>query len=265
MPVYNSIEYISDAIESVINQKYNKWELFIIDDGSIYPTEEIIKEYDDERILYFRQSHHGVSFARNLALKKISGDYFCFLDSDDVMPADSLFSRIKVFKRRGDISFVDGSVIYMNDDMTPTGKIYTPSFTGDPYYELLKLNRACYFGNTWMIKREPGVNYQFSEGMTHAEDLFFYLTIAKDRKYAYTEGPVLYYRERENSAMKNLEGLEQGYLDLLKNVRKELNPDPAILQSLKKRIMRIMFLSHLFDGRDPCGAARSLFRYLLKA
>ena len=64
--------------------------------------------------------------------------------------------------------------------------------------------------------------------------------------------------------MKDLAGLENGYLSLLRKIRKEFHPNPATLRVLKKRIMRIMFLSHLFDGHDPYSAARSLFRYLLK-
>jgi hypothetical protein len=101
--------------------------------------------------------------------------------------------------------------------------------------------------------------------MTHAEDLLFYLTISKGRKYSYTESPVLFYRERDDSAMKDLTGLEDGYFHLLSKVKQDLQPDPTTLKILKKRIMRIMFFSYLFDGHDPYSAARSLFRYLLKA
>ena len=263
MPAYNSARYIGEAIDSILNQDHKEWRLIVVNDGSRDETGEIVKGFDDERIRYFEQGNSGVSAARNLGLKKMRGEYFCFLDADDVMPQDSLKTRLAIFKQQPDISFVDGAVVYMNDDMTPTGKQFIPSFKGYPYNELLRLSSSCYFGNTWLIKKEAGFDYRFSEEMTHAEDLLFFLTISKDRKYTYTESPVLYYRERKNSAMKDLTGLEQGYINLLKKVRQELHSDPVTLKVLKKRIIRIMFLSHLFDGRDPFSAVKSIFRFLI--
>ena len=265
MAAFNVESYLYQSIESLIKQSHHDWELIIVNDGSSDKTSDIAKSFNDSRIRYCEQDNQGVSSARNLGLGLMTGDYFCFLDADDAMPQDSIKTRLDVFQQYPDISFVDGVVVYMNEDMKPTGKQYVPSFKGDPYNELLQLNRTCYFGNTWMIKRERDVYYRFNQQMSHAEDLFFYLTIAKGRKYSYTESPVLYYRERKNSAMKDLAGLEQGYFYLLRIVKEELQLDPVTFKALKKRIIRIMFLSHLFDGRDPYSAARSLFRYLLKA
>ena len=265
MAAFNVESYLYQSIESLIKQSHHDWELIIVNDGSSDKTSDIAKRFNDSRIRYCEQDNQGVSSARNLGLGLMTGDYFCFLDADDAMPQDSIKTRLDVFQQYPDISFVDGVVVYMNEDMKPTGKQYVPSFKGDPYNELLQLNRTCYFGNTWMIKRERDVYYRFNQQMSHAEDLFFYLTISKNRKYSYTERPVLYYRERKNSAMKDLAGLEQGYFYLLRIVKEELQLDPVTFKALKKRIIRIMFLSHLFDGRDPYSAARSLFRYLLKA
>ena len=265
MAAFNVESYLYQSIESLIKQSHHDWELIIVNDGSTDKTSDIAKSFNDSRIKYCEQDNQGVSSARNLGLALMTGDYFCFLDGDDIMPEDSLKARLNVFQQQPDVSFVDGAVLYMNDDMTPTGKHYIPSFTGYPYDELLNLNRKCYFGNTWMIKRETDINYRFNEEMTHAEDLFFYLTIAKGRQYSYTEIPVLYYREREKSAMKDLVGLENGYFHLLRKVKEELQTDPTTFNLLKKRIMRVMFLSHLFDGCNPYNAVRSVFRFLTEA
>jgi glycosyltransferase involved in cell wall biosynthesis len=263
MAAFNVESYLYQSIESLIKQSHHDWELIIVNDGSTDKTSDIAKSFNDSRIKYCEQDNQGVSSARNLGLALMTGDYFCFLDGDDAMPQDSIKARLDVFQQHPDISFVDGVVIYMNENMIPTRKQYVPSFKGYPYNELLRLSRSCYFGNTWLIKKEAGFDYRFSEEMTHAEDLLFFLTISKDRKYTYTESPVLYYRERKNSAMKDLTGLEQGYINLLKKVRQELHSDPVTLKVLKKRIIRIMFLSHLFDGRDPFSAVKSIFRFLI--
>lgn len=86
MPTYNREELIGRAIESVINQTYNDWELIIVDDAGQDNTRSVVKRYQakDSRIRYFRKTKNGgPSSARNVGLKVGKGDYFAFLDSDD--------------------------------------------------------------------------------------------------------------------------------------------------------------------------------------
>ena len=265
LPVYNGSKYIEEAINSVLHQSYEKWELLIINDGSTDATKDEIFKFSDIRIKYYEQENRGVSAARNLAIDNMQGDYFCFLDADDAMTPESLMARLNIFKKNSDVSFVDGKVIYMNSNMKPTGREYIPRFKGTPYYNLLRLSSSCYFGPSWMIRNESKVKYSFREGMTHAEDLLFYLTISKSGKYDYTDKPILYYRNNPQSAMKDFKGLEEGYFKLLESVRLDLKPDKPSFHYFKYRVIRIMFLSHLKDGRDPNSAFRSLFRFLAKA
>ena len=84
IPTYNRETKISRAINSVVNQTYKNWELIIIDDGSKDDTKNVIKPYlKDKRIKYFYQKNSGVASARNLGIKKSTGEYLAFLDSDD--------------------------------------------------------------------------------------------------------------------------------------------------------------------------------------
>ena len=76
MPAYNEGEYIGEAIQSLIDQSYNKWELIIVDDGSNDNTENIVNSFNDKRIKYFKQDNEGASSAKNLGLSKNQGDYF---------------------------------------------------------------------------------------------------------------------------------------------------------------------------------------------
>ncbi|MBH30611.1 MAG: glycosyl transferase family 2 [Candidatus Marinimicrobia bacterium] len=264
MPVYNCDKYINEAIKSVINQTYKNWELLIVNDGSTDKTKEVIHNFSDPRIKYTEQNNRGVSFARNVALKNMNGNYFCFLDSDDVLPVDSLYSRLRIFREKSDVHFVDGKVIFVNENMKLLGNQFIPCYRGVPFKKLLQISNSCYFGPSWMIRYDPTVKYYFKEGMTHAEDLLFYLTISKTGKYDYTHKPVLYYRKNSGSAMKNLHGLEEGYSNLLESVKQDLTPNVLIYNYLKYRIIRIMFLSHLRNGRDPASAFKSLFRFMFK-
>jgi len=261
MPAYNAANFINEAIESVIHQTFLNWELIIINDGSNDQTGEIAKRYQDDRIRYFEQENRGVSVARNLGLEKMRGNYFCFLDTDDVMPSSSLQARLDIFNQQPDISFVDGRVISFNEDMTIIKNDYVPKFFGYPYEELLRLNSDCYFGPSWMIKRENAVQYRFVEGMTHAEDLCFYISISKGKKYSYTYEEVLHYRITGQSAMSNLEGLEKGYKILYNKIRSDQKPNYKVLIYLRLKIKRIMFLSYLFDGKMPLKALKALLSF----
>ena len=71
LPVYNGSEFLSEAIDSVLNQTYYNFELIIVDDNSNDDSAQIIKNYDDERIKYFKNKKNKErSFSRNLGISK---------------------------------------------------------------------------------------------------------------------------------------------------------------------------------------------------
>lgn len=94
MPVYNCDRFLAEAIESVISQSYQNWELLIVDDGSKDKSVSIIESYvkKDSRIrLYKNESEeHGPGIARNCGMEHISGKYTYFIDSDDWIEKDLL-------------------------------------------------------------------------------------------------------------------------------------------------------------------------------
>lgn len=98
MPAYNASAYIDAAIRSVLHQTWEKWELIIVDDGSIDDTFHIAKTYsvNDERIHVYHQINQGGCAARNEALKHISGEYVLFLDADDLLDKDKLIAHMRV-------------------------------------------------------------------------------------------------------------------------------------------------------------------------
>ncbi len=85
IPVFNGENYLRQAIESVIYQRYNGWELIVVNDGSTDNSLIIGEEYAerDERITVLTKDNSGVSDARNLGLKQAIGDWVLFLDADD--------------------------------------------------------------------------------------------------------------------------------------------------------------------------------------
>ena len=87
MPVFNSERFLSAAIESVLCQTYEKWELLICDDRSVDGSWEIANTFadSDDRIFVFRNEYSkGASGARNTCIKRAKGQFLAFLDADDL-------------------------------------------------------------------------------------------------------------------------------------------------------------------------------------
>ena len=92
IPVYNVESYLKKCIDSILLQTYTNFELILIDDGSTDQSYEICDEYslNDKRIKVIHKINEGVSKARNLGLSISTGDYICFVDSDDWIDCDML-------------------------------------------------------------------------------------------------------------------------------------------------------------------------------
>ncbi len=125
IPVYNGEKYIKKCIDSVINQTKKELEIIIINDGSTDNTENLIKEYKDKRIKYFKNTNHGIGYTRNYGISKSTGKYIMFLDSDDYIEktaCEKLFNKIE--KNNLDIVICD----FYKDYETSIEEIHTGSF-----------------------------------------------------------------------------------------------------------------------------------------
>lgn len=211
MPAYNAERHIDAAIRSALDQTYTNFELLIVNDGSLDATEAKVLQYKDPRVRYFKQNNGGVSMARNTGISRMKGEYLCFLDADDWLPSNSLEARVNKFRNSESVSFVDGRVQIFSEDGVRTERTWSPDFTGKPLRLLLRLSPRCFFGPTWMIRMEPDRSYRFEEGLSHGEDLMFYIRIAGTGVYSHVDEVIYCYRNRLDSAMKNIQGLANGY------------------------------------------------------
>ncbi len=121
MPVYNSEEYVAEAIESVLGQTFSDFEFIIVDDGSQDRSPEIIREYErrDERVRLLRQeSNRGVSFARNRGIDASGSDIVAFMDSDDVSLPARLEQQVRFLQDNPEIGAVGICTKAVNHDLT---------------------------------------------------------------------------------------------------------------------------------------------------
>ncbi len=101
MPVYNTDKYITEAINSVLNQTYDNIELIIIDDASTDNSSKIIQSFNDEKIKYIRlDRNNGAANARNVGIDNAKGKIICFIDSDDIWYKEKLEKQYEFIKSK---------------------------------------------------------------------------------------------------------------------------------------------------------------------
>jgi glycosyltransferase involved in cell wall biosynthesis len=84
IPTYNRAHFIANAIQSIIHQTYQEWELIIVNDGSTDNTEDVVNPYlKDKRIRYFKKENTGAAHSRNVGVLLAKHKWISFLDSDD--------------------------------------------------------------------------------------------------------------------------------------------------------------------------------------
>ena len=130
-PSYNTAEYIGETIESVIAQTYSNWEMIIVDDCSTDNTDDIISQYRDTRIHYFKnKKNSGAALSRNKALREAKGKWIAFLDSDDLWKPEKLEKQLKFMVENGcEFSCTGREVIDENSHFT--GKmVFSPKHVG---------------------------------------------------------------------------------------------------------------------------------------
>lgn len=102
IPCYNAAAYLAGAIDSVLKQTHQQFELILVNDGSTDESEIIIQSFTDKRIRYFYQTNKGQCAASNFGLAKATGDYIKFFDADDVMNKTHLEAQLKKLNGRTD-------------------------------------------------------------------------------------------------------------------------------------------------------------------
>jgi glycosyltransferase involved in cell wall biosynthesis len=124
MPTYNTIKYIQQAIDSVLQQSYTNLELIIVNDGSTDKTHELIHAQSDKRIKYFElEKNRGRGYARNYAISKCLGEYIAVSDADDISLPQRLKLQVEFLEQNKDIDILGAQLLHFSDNATPK-KIY---------------------------------------------------------------------------------------------------------------------------------------------
>ena len=199
VPIYNAEKYLKKCIDSLISQTKKELEFILVNDGSTDSSENIIKNYSDKRIKYFKNKNQGIGKTRNFGIEKSTGKYIMFLDSDDYLDKNAckfLFNKIE--KEKLDIVVCD---FYKDID----GKIVKeqiPSFKSSSLEEnnelLLNINLAPWnkIYRSELIKKN---NIKFVENLKYEDAPFVAECLLKAKKIGKIDNCLNYYVIHKNS------------------------------------------------------------------
>ncbi|WP_203226856.1 glycosyltransferase family 2 protein [Confluentibacter flavum] len=203
MPMFNSEAYISEAINSVINQTHINWELWLIDDASTDKTLEIVQSFLNVHTniyLIKNDTNLGAAITRNKGIEAAKGDYIAFLDGDDVWKPEKLEKQLAFMEANYcDVCFSSYNLINEKGELLNKTIKALPTLT---YKKLLKSN---YVGNLTGIYNAKTLGKITSYNLRKRQDWLLWLTaIKKSGKPAKSiQESLAYYRVREASMSSN--------------------------------------------------------------
>ena len=228
LPTFNREMFLAKAIESVIKQSHENWELIIVDDGSTDNTKELVLGYQkkQKRIKYIYQKNTERSAARNNGIKKAKGDWVCFLDSDDLYHESHLEVLHELIRNN---QFEKG--LYFSGVSYGRFEISKQNYdtSGNSPLEFVLLNtigtpRACCY-------KEILMQNQFNTSLKIGEDKELWSRIASNYPIFYHHKKTFIEIEHENRSIYNDFGFEN--LKTLRCIFKNI----VVSRKIRKRII----------------------------
>lgn len=203
IPLYNSERFISDTIDSCLNQIYENIEIIIVDDGSTDNSYSIAKEYEKltNKVKVISQKNQGAQVARNLAFKLSNGDYIQYLDADDLLAPDKINSQMILAVKHGERTLLSSKFFRFKNELS------------DAFYNSKNIDRDFDKASNWLINSwESGAmtaphTWLIPRGIAEAagpwnkqlvknqDGEYFCRIILKSKKIIFCNNALVYYRE----------------------------------------------------------------------
>ena len=209
VPVYNTKDYIIRCVDSLVNQTYKDIEIILVNDGSLDNSIDLVNEkYDDDRIVIVNQDNMGSGQARNNGIKKASGDYLFFVDSDDFIDKDTISIMMnKMINDKVNLVICDYYKYFSDDNKIHINNIPNYDCNNDKQSVIVMPGAVCK-----LFKKEIFDKYdiKFLPGVFFEDNAIIPFACAVSGKYAYVNKPLYYYFQREGSALNKIE-YNEGY------------------------------------------------------
>lgn len=245
VPVYNCEKYIENCVNSIIAQSYSKVEIILVNDGSTDKSEEICmgleKRYSS--VIFFSQVNSGVSVARNNGLSHSNGEFVMFVDADDEVDSELIYTLIKSMDERTDVVCCSYSILGMNqrEDMFSNDIHATTPYEKAVFYKQLMdvtyghpRTNATAIGVPWGKLYRKSIfeqnNLWFDSRLRRMQDNIMVMeAFCFARKVIYINAPLYAYRVDHISSYRTYSYSYQVYLDVLEKRHEFFKKHPEFL------------------------------------
>lgn len=215
VPVYNAEKYLKKCLNSILGQTYQNLEILCVNDGSIDNSLSILQEFSkrDQRIIIVNISNSGVSHARNIAIKKSTGNYVMFIDADDYIEPTMVEDMLKeANKKESDvvrcINFLEyeSGKIKNIEDFKLKNKCLTKKEIDNEFLSSIIYSKLLTYSCLLLIKKETLLKTNlFDEKLKVFEDRVFYLELFLNlNKVYFLNKPLYHYVIHQNSCLNSI-------------------------------------------------------------
>ena len=256
MNCFNGEIYLEEAINSVLKQSYQNWELIFWDNKSSDRSVEIVSNYRDQRIRIFRSDKHtNLGKARKEALKNAKGDYLAFLDVDDIWAKNKLKNQIKVFNNH-EVGIAFTNAIFFNDKRKET--LYKNSKNLKVTTNSLIMKYPITLVSVMIdLKKLKKLSYDFDSNYSHISDFDLIIRLSSISKVKYLEKVLCGWRihnKNESFTKKELFNNEtEAWCNFhirnkfLRNFRKEIKGLKSLVLARKRILNNGFYLNNFKD------------------
>jgi glycosyltransferase involved in cell wall biosynthesis len=267
IPTHNRAEFLRTAIQSVLKQTFQNFEIIVVDDASEDHTSAVIKSVGDARIRYVRhETHSGQGATRNAGLHKASGEYVALLDDDDEWLPEKLEKQVRVLDgSSSNVGMVYTGVLRIEASSRRLIDRIIPGKRGSLFQDLCQKNwiGGC---SSVMVRRScfEKVGW-FDEELAAQADYDMWLRISQEFDIEYIREPLVFYIAHDNTISTNYESRIQGMEMQLRKYGSLFSRDP---RNYSRRYFALgVYYSlngNIKKGRDALLKAITLYPFALR-
>lgn len=231
IPCYNQAHFLKDAIESILIQTYQNYEIIVVNDGSTDETSRVVNRF--ENVILIEQNNQGLSASRNNGLKKCNGEFIVFLDADDSLCPNALEIGFNAFKEHPDCVFVSGLSQLVDEPGKPRWTVQPITYSNDNYESLLRFNfiwspSNVMYRRALFEKIEP-----FDTNINPTADYELYLRVARQFAIFHHSKIVTNYRQHQTSMSKNYKLMLDCVLEVYERQQEFIKDNATYQKALK--------------------------------
>ena len=268
IPIYNTKKYFKTCLDSVINQTYQNLEIILVDDGSTDDSGKIADDYakKDKRIKVIHQKNQGQSTARNVGLKKATGNYISFVDSDDELNKNFIKELLQLYQKNPKTSLTSCGFLrkYLNTKqkeilyIKPSSKKIPKESPKAYILRLLAIDGRLYSSVNKLYRADIAKTLKFDQTLNFAEDTKFVLDYLQktNKEISFILKPLYIYNFGSENSTINKSSLKwQNWQTSYQNLKNWVGPNPTIKEKFWLKIILLRW--HISYRRSKIRAKNS--------